>query len=320
MANAPNDLLSLRSRIQALTGLSAVSVGIVGDPAHLAGGGYHIGKTDLIHIAAYGPAGATLSNIRQTHTDYSVRLPRDKDSCTDYASALDIGADWSAGGRDAWLRFNALLVSALQAGDPALSTVRATNFSPDGVGRYRIDREYGFGDRQNSADSVTIHTHIEWYRDTIDRRQASLDRIAQLIVAAITGDSPPAPDSDLLLHTEDEMGMIPAGFGADESGNGLEGVDFRELTTVITVGAIPGRTAFVTAGCEFGSAKFRVSKSTGNGPMTLQSPVTVSASSGQAKVAEFAAGQGGVVAVLRMRTSATDTADNTPVGIAKHYI
>jgi hypothetical protein len=137
---------------------------------------------------------------------------------TEDSSAVDIASGWPRGGRAAWLRFNRLLVVALQGGDPALVTLRATNYSPDGVARHRIDREHGFDQVDDTTDSVTIHTHLEFYRDTADNRQAALDRIIQLIRAAIA--NVPAPPSGSVKMEEEDMYLpIPEGvaFKADNS-------------------------------------------------------------------------------------------------------
>lgn len=318
MADAPTDLLAARARIRALTQLPAVGIGIVGDPAHLAGGGYHVGETDLIHIGGYGPAGATAGHVRQTRTDYSVRLGRDRAGCTEDASAMDIGDAWPAGGRAAWLRFNRLLVRALQTGDPALGAVRAVNFSRDGFERKRIDREYGFGVIEDSLDSVTIHTHIEWYRDTAGRRQPSLDRLVDLVDAAINATTPPPAGTD---EQEDEgtMSMIPAGFGADELGDGLPGLHGK--TVVVTVDPSAGKVGYVSVGAEFGSAKLRIGAGEdGHGPATRHPDVTVSNQTGRKVVYQTPVGVGAVVSIVRMRTSATDTADDIPVGVGLRYV
>src|SRR5436190_1376774 len=106
MTNAPGDLLGLRSTLQGLTGLTAVDVGIVGDEAHARSGGYHIGKSGLQAAGVWS-------------TDYSVRLNRDRDNCTESASAMDVGAGWRQG-RGVWLRWNNLLANALHDGDGQL--------------------------------------------------------------------------------------------------------------------------------------------------------------------------------------------------------
>lgn len=182
MTSAPPDLLAFRHQIISLTGLNGLSVGIVGDSAHAATGGYHEGKSDLARVGRYHTWATAGSNSE----DYSVRLQRDRDGLTDHASAIDIGYDWPHGGNQAWLKFNNLLAADLRAGQPALAAVRAVNYSPDGTLRRRIDRENGFA-VEVSSDSVDIHTHIECFRDTEGRRQDTLNRLVALIRAAITG-------------------------------------------------------------------------------------------------------------------------------------
>lgn len=180
MTNAPADLLGFRVGVQQRTGLTAVEVGIVGDSAHAATGGYHEGLTDLTRAGVI-------------NTDYSVRLPRDKAGLTESASAFDIGYRWPRGGNAAWLRFNNLFAADLRANHPALAAVRAINYSPDGTRKVRIDRENGWRE-QSTTDVVDIHTHGEMYRDTEGKRQAALDRLLQLIDAAIANTTPPGGD------------------------------------------------------------------------------------------------------------------------------
>lgn len=172
MTIAPNDLVVTRLDLLHRTGLPGDAIGIKGNAAHVADGiGYHLGKDQL--KMGRGP--------------YSARLARDRRGLTNAASALDLGCTWGHGGRAAWLRFNRLLLAALRAGDPALAGIRAINCTLDGQSRHRFDRENGFKDA-TSSDSVTTHTHIEWYRDTEGARAgACRARLLQLVDQAITG-------------------------------------------------------------------------------------------------------------------------------------
>lgn len=186
MTNAPSDLLAFRTTVRGKTGLTAVETGIVGDGAHQRTGGYHEGKGVLASIGRYHPN----YGAGDTREDYSARLARDRAGLSEDASAMDISDSWPRGGRAAWLRFNNLLVADLVSGNPALAPIRALNYTPDGDARKRRDRQYGFAQIQDTTDSVTIHTHIEWYRDTAGQRGASFARLAQLIDAAITNTTP----------------------------------------------------------------------------------------------------------------------------------
>jgi VQ motif len=187
VTNPPADLLDFRAVVQRLTGIrDPADVGIVGDGIHMHTGGYHEGRDVLISIGRYHP-GAPAGSLNE---DYSVRLSRDRAGLSNDASAMDIGAEWPNGGQAAWLRFNNLLVAHLHANGPYLAAIRATNYSPDGSTRLRTDRENGWA-TEDSTDSVDVHTHLEWYRDTEGRRQASFNRLAQLMQAAIL--NMPAP-------------------------------------------------------------------------------------------------------------------------------
>lgn len=211
MTNAPADLLGLRAALQPITGLSAVDIGIVGDAAHARSGGYHIGRSGLVAAGVWS-------------TDYSVRLTRDRNGATESASAVDIGAAWKAG-RAAWLRWNNLLVAALHANDPALAAVRAVNYSPDGTAKRRTDREAGWS-VVSSSDTVDIHTHIEFYRDTEGRRQQALDRIAALAQQAITGQIAPGGD-DVSAHTDAVIDAWRNGNQVATDGSNVEPVKWR---------------------------------------------------------------------------------------------
>jgi hypothetical protein len=173
VSGAPGDLLGFRARVQQETGLGPNDVGIVGNGAHRKTGGYHEGKDVLVANGLWS-------------RDYSVRLTRDRNAATNRASAVDVGCGWRQG-RAAWIRWNNLLVAALHHGDPALRAVRAVNYSPDGTAKRRTDREAGFS-VVPTTDTVTVHTHIEFYRDTEGDRQAALDRIVALIQQAASGD------------------------------------------------------------------------------------------------------------------------------------
>jgi hypothetical protein len=211
VTNAPADLLGLRSKLQQLTGLSPVDVGIVGDAAHARSGGYHIGRTGLREAGVWD-------------SDYSVRLTRDRTGATESASAMDVGCNWRQG-RAVWIRWNNLLANALRAGEVGLMTVRAINYSPDGKLRWRIDRQSAFR-TESSSDTVDIHTHIEWYRDTEGQRQACLDRIAALAQQAITGQLAPQED-DVSAHLEAVMDAWRSGVKQASDGSFVAPVDWR---------------------------------------------------------------------------------------------
>lgn len=183
MTSAPSDLLDLRAILMDETGLTdPASVGIVGDGAHQKTGGYHEGRDVLTMIGRYHPTAAAGSSSE----DYSCRLQRDRAGLTNSSSGVDIGYRWPKGGNAAWLRFNNLLVGQLLAGDPALTAVRALNYSPDGSAKRRRDRESGWT-LQSSTDTVDVHTHLEFYRDTEGRRQPTIARLGQIAHVAAAG-------------------------------------------------------------------------------------------------------------------------------------
>lgn len=212
MTNAPADLLGQRSTMAGITGLTnPADLGIVGDGRHKKTGGYHEGEDVLIANGMYHPPAG--SHVGSLNEDYSVRIARDRNGLTLDASAMDYADNWPNGGRAAWLRWNNALAAALKANVPALAAVRAINYTPDGTTKKRIDRQNGWKD-QATSDSVTIHTHVEFYRDTEGKRQAALDYIAQLARLAIANQ--PAPGSVPTPSGGNDMGKA---FLATAGGN-----------------------------------------------------------------------------------------------------
>lgn len=173
------------ANMRRITGLGVNEIGVAPDASHLAGGGYHVGPADIRAIGRWDK-------------DYSTRQPRDRIGGNN-ASAFDIGDDWPNGGRSAWLRFNNLLLRQLRDGDPALPSLRAINFSPDGSARRRYDTNNRGQGVISSTDTVYMHTHGEVWRDQAGT--AALDttfrRIEQIAEAAISGQSLGVEMSDI---------------------------------------------------------------------------------------------------------------------------
>ena len=192
------------ANMRRITGLAAVDMGVAPDQSHLASGGYHVGPDDIRRIGRWS-------------TDYSTRQARDKIGGND-ASAFDVGDDWPNGGRAAWLRFNNLFLRQLQSGDPALASVRAINFSPDGTLRRRYDT---FNRAQGviaSTDSVYMHTHGETWRDRAGTPDldVAFRRIEQIADVAIRNIALPTggysvADSQLIANAERAATALVAG-------------------------------------------------------------------------------------------------------------
>ncbi len=169
----PDDLYTWRqNEVAPTTGLSGDDLGIAPNATHKGSGGYHCGVQDIINIGEY-PDG-----------DYSTRQPRDRVG-GNVACAFDLGDDWPHGGRAAWLRYNNMVVAQMMAKDPALAALRAVNFSPDGTATKRYDSLHPEQGIINSTDSVYMHTHHEWWRDTEGKRDACLARLTEIMHAAI---------------------------------------------------------------------------------------------------------------------------------------
>jgi hypothetical protein len=156
MSYAPGTIYEVRTYLQPRTGLSAASLGIVGDAAHQRRASYHNGQDA---ITRYG---------RTAANDYSIRTSRDREPyLTNAASALDIG-NFSRNGKT--LRnLSKSLVAQARTNAPGTRDMREIIFSPDGQRVLRWDRERGYTSfpREGEADDSHLwHTHISWYRDS----------------------------------------------------------------------------------------------------------------------------------------------------------
>lgn len=187
MSSPPADLLAFRASVRAATGLASNAVGIVGDGAHQRTGGYHEGVDVLRAIGRFHPP-ATI-RVGSSGEDYSARLLRDRLGLTGEASAVDIGDDWPHAGRVAWLRYNGLLYAEMRDHPERLPALRAINVSLDGRSKRRYDQQHRADGLTVSTDTVTTHTHHEYYRDTAGKpaRVQTLSRQLQLIAAAVAG-------------------------------------------------------------------------------------------------------------------------------------
>jgi hypothetical protein len=204
MSTIAPDVDSHLDRMAALTGNPRGNFGSQADESHLTSGGYHCGGLDLRRINAVG------------NDDYSIRQPRDRafynwetGHGSNLASAIDYDDDWAKGGRAAWLRFNNMLRAQLGAKDPALAAIRGMNYSPNGTTKRRFDCLTG--NETSTSDTVTWHTHVEWWRDTVGKaiRETGLARVEQIAVAAINNTAlPPAKAAAPKTHLLEEHMQI----------------------------------------------------------------------------------------------------------------
>jgi hypothetical protein len=162
MSYAPLTLTALRTYLAGQTGLSLVSLGIVGNKAHTRG--YHLGR-DRIYDGSGGPGTGD--------ADYSVKTARDKAGLTDAASAMDIGNFKRLREMSKWL------VAEAQRNAPGTRDLREIIYTPDGRVVLRWDRERGYASKPQPGeadDSHLTHTHISWYRDAQSRDKTDLFR------------------------------------------------------------------------------------------------------------------------------------------------
>jgi hypothetical protein len=207
---SPDDLLAVRAYLQRQTGLSPAELGIAGDPAHAATGGYHEGRDDLARVG--------LAN-----NDYSVReSPRDRAGLTNAASALDIGANF---GR--FREITLALVDAARRGDPRMRDVREIIYTPEGSTVRRWDR---LGVRSSGDSSHLWHTHLSFFRDSEGRR-ADNDNFLGLLRELFEGAPPPDVEDDMANFATSSYEIKP-GFADYTDGSGRTR---PELITVVTI-------------------------------------------------------------------------------------
>lgn len=150
MTYAPASLLALQ---QYWTSAGGTALGIVGDAAHTTG--YHLGRDRI-----YAPRG-------RGDDDYSVRATRDRAGLSEAAAAIDLGHPDLRELR----AFTHWLLLQIRAGASGTEDIREIIYSPDGLNVLCWDRERGFESPpiREGNDSHLWHTHISYYRDTIER-------------------------------------------------------------------------------------------------------------------------------------------------------
>jgi hypothetical protein len=167
---APNDLLAVRSFLVARTTLDPASLGIVGDPAHAATGGYHEGNDDLARVG-------------RLNSDYSKRESTRDRPGTNAASALDIGDCYSLHST------TKAIVDACRAGDPRTRDIREVIYTLDDSTVQRWDR---LGIRSTGDGTHLWHTHISFFRDSEGRRDDG-DNFLGLLRSIFDGPAPQTP-------------------------------------------------------------------------------------------------------------------------------
>lgn len=205
MTYAPRDLLDLRAYLLVTTRVTDDAIGIVGDPAHAATGGYHEGNDDLARV------GRLLSDYSKKHS------ARDRPG-TNAASGIDIGS-WSGrrGNRQlTFLEFNAALVNACKTGDSRARDIREVIYTPDGKVVRRWDRE---GKSTTGDSSHLYHTHVSCYRDSEGRR-AQPDNLLGLVRALLDGEEDMTPEEHtLLVNAAFRLDAMWAGSSTVRGGN-----------------------------------------------------------------------------------------------------
>jgi hypothetical protein len=183
------DLPSFRERLAAKIGIPVGDIGVLPDQSHLSGGGYHCGPLDIKNIGKLHLP--VTSFVGSSTEDYSVRQARDRNYAgfelshgSNFASAMDVGDGWRAGNA-AWIRWNNYILADLRANPARIPGLRAFNFTPDGSVKRRYDTNNPSQGVVSSTDTVLWHTHLEWWRDSILRREAGFQRMLDLADDAI---------------------------------------------------------------------------------------------------------------------------------------
>lgn len=156
MSYVPTTMATLRDELQKVTGLSLISLGVVGNTAHRSG--YHLGRDRIFSSTGKG------------WNDYSVVTARDKAGLSNGAMAIDIGNFGIAKLR----AMSVWLVKQAQKNAPGTRDIREIIYSPDGKVVLRYDRQRGFASapKPGEADSSHLtHTHISFYRDSENREK-----------------------------------------------------------------------------------------------------------------------------------------------------
>lgn len=231
MTYAPADLLAVRRYLLQATGLSGDAVGIVGDPAHAATGGYHEGNDDLARV------GRLLS-------DYSKRESARDRPGSNAASALDIGS-WTGrrGKRQiTWLDFNAAWLDACRRNDPRCRDQRELIYTLDGKIVKRWDR---LGLRTAGDSSHLYHTHGSLFRDSEGRRDDA-DNLMGLFRAIFEGDDMPGYGYPDAVMPEAEAYRVDALMAGSET---VRGGPFagETMALVVDVHKIKGDVAAIKA-------------------------------------------------------------------------
>ncbi len=182
MTYAPSDLMAVRTWLLARfdinkgltrsTDLDPAEVGIVGDSAHKASGGYHCGNS-------------WLADVGRLNSDYSKRESSRDRPGSNAASALDIGDfDVTVNGRRHTLKaLSGAIADACRRGDPRTRDIREIIYSTDGRTVKRWDR---LGIRATGGSDHTWHTHISFHRDSEGRRDRD-DNFLGLLKAIVDG-------------------------------------------------------------------------------------------------------------------------------------
>ena len=203
MTNAPSDLLDLRHKLMAMTGVTdPAEIGIVGDDAH--DNGYHLGVQTIKNRGNYPT------------TDYSTRQIRDRVGGYT-ASAMDVTLAWRIGGRAKAIAWSNTLANHVKAGH--IPEIRGINWMNTAGNKRRYDALSGV--ETSTSDTVDIHTHIEWWRNTEGRRNFTLlltDSVAPPLVPQyktlgdpdmiFTALSVPAGTVDIVGNVIPETGQV----------------------------------------------------------------------------------------------------------------
>jgi len=153
MSYAPAPLLQLQTYMKGQTGLSAASLGVVGNDQH--DGGYHCGW-DRRRISS------------GRLDDYSWQeSSRDWNHKTDAARAFDCGPFPRLREMSIWM------VGQCIAGTPDTQDIRSIIYSPDGLRVLRWDR---LNRHSGGDDSHLTHTHFSFFADAEQRNKVSAFR------------------------------------------------------------------------------------------------------------------------------------------------
>lgn len=157
---------------------------------------------------------------------------------------------------------------------------------------------------QGTCDANVYRGSLTQLAALVGGKTMTLTAMTTTAAATVTDEEDDMPDQ--------ESFQLDPGFACDEAGNFLPGKKALILSRPVDPGA--GYTTWVSATCEQGNVRLRVAVDPDGVSGWSVHLVSFDSNGGRANLATLV-GLGGNVSIARCKTSATDTDDQTPVGV-----